>query len=451
MDLMTIGKKARRSSWKPSDNISRDEHDMENVDDFFNDTQQSTSFNNEEKSRGVRTPERNSSVSPKNLQNETEWFNHLNATGAKQQLDKPFSMNSTPNPDFKERSVQNPEPHKFDVYETSYGVVSESGRSSKSSTSAYSTDQETTETGRYNVSQELSRQLSNDISDAPPSDLDVVSKSAQLESESSDDIGYSDSDQEYVPQPKNKRPSTQLDDHPAHNRSASRCSKRIRVPTLDHWRNEKIVYKRSSGSKALNIDKIVTFIEDKKGNNNVKEKSAHRHSGSPALKSAKCHVDISGSVDSEDEISDDILSLSNSHIRSPGIVRTAAPGFRKDRKVVKNDSENYTLDTLFDEQPNFKCGLLQLEAGSEKVEANVLGCFVAFHVTQGKVRVTVDQTNFDSVKGASFQVPPYGNFAIRNDSPDVAKLFFVQVNSSGSHSGSTIRDDTDLDLSDTSA
>ena len=63
---------------------------------------------------------------------------------------------------------------------------------------------------------------------------------------------------------------------------------------------------------------------------------------------------------------------------------------------------------------------------------------------QGIVEVTVCKNKFLSVKGSTFQIPAFNEYAIANRGNDEAKMFFVQVTVS-----EDANDDNDKELDST--
>lgn len=426
MDFMSLGKKARRSSWKPSEKVSRDEYDMENVDDFFDNTQQGTPQKNIQTAEVFTTPQNDPSMSISDNGERME-SHHLLGNDNNELLDHIPHSNIYSRVDSDDKTSQNEGSQKLEQYKTNYELASESSSDGASSTREYSDDEasaggsmprssesEKTHSVRHTIDESVIDDVTDDLSDSLPNESEII------------DSEYSDSDKEYVPSPKHRKLPPGIDHQPDVGKSIRGGSKRIRVPPLDYWKNEKIVYKRSSAGNSLNIDKIVTFINN---NNDTKSRNKPcRSQTSTKSTLQRKHPHKKASLSNEEIILTPHLNEASS--RQSGNLIIMDPGVHKARTSVHDDQNNYILDTLFDDQVNCKSGLLRLKGGSVKSKANVGGCCVIFHITSGVVTVIVDQNCFTCGVGATFQIPAYADFEILNHGNGTAELFFVQVNAS---------------------
>ena len=254
----------------------------------------------------------------------------------------------------------------------------------------------------------------------------------------------------------------------------TRKSTRVKVPPLDYWRNEKIVYQRRTSKPVLDIEKIVTYEyeedeEDlakkskKMGEKRDTESLIDPNGGSTRLrpprrrrgrprKTPKIDATITGSTNGTASPNDPNYDILNQIRQNPdfksswlreGIYRGTinatqdrqgdeviafAPDISQAEKSKNGADEKYSLSVLFDKhKEHFASGLLKLPPGGNRKKSDSQNAFITFYVVQGIVEVTITGNTFITTEGCSFQVSAYNSYSFFNRGKNEAKLFFVQV------------------------
>ncbi|CAI4034676.1 hypothetical protein SMKI_11G1250 [Saccharomyces mikatae IFO 1815] len=308
-----------------------------------------------------------------------------------------------------------------------------------------------------------------------PSDIDGDDTYPGVEEEAQGDAH--DNEDEYIRQQANDvvRTDSIID------RGGLRKSTRVKVAPLQYWRNEKIVYKRKSNKPVLDIDKIVTYEESEDEEEILAAQRKKRQRKKPTPTRPYNYVPTGRPrgrpkknsntkeylipEDPNEEVIEKIESgdIENGEWLKHGIleanVRTSekkeetkdeiiafAPNLSQAEQVKDTKDENFALEILFDKHKEFfASGMLKLPAISgQKKLSNSFRTYITFHVIQGIVEVTVCKNKFLGVKGSTFQIPAFNEYAISNRGNDEAKMFFVQVTVS-----QDANDDNDKELDTT--
>ncbi|BAO39352.1 protein MIF2 [Kluyveromyces marxianus DMKU3-1042] len=250
-----------------------------------------------------------------------------------------------------------------------------------------------------------------------------------------------------------------------------RRSTRIRVAPLEFWRNEKVVYKRSSNKPVLEIDKIITYDHDQdeeeeqflKNNKRSKTQAQGQAQAQAKTKSRPYNYIPSGRPrgrprknkppeQEEGEKSGNARILQeikngtypNAQWLQHGVYQSTvnvsadekkdqdilafAPGLAQAEQVTSSNNDKFTLAILFDKhKERFASGILKIPVDGAKTLANAHNAFINFYVIQGIVEVTVENKKFICTKGSSFQIPAFNNYGFTNKGMDNADLYFVQV------------------------
>ncbi|QGN15074.1 protein MIF2 [Kluyveromyces marxianus] len=249
-----------------------------------------------------------------------------------------------------------------------------------------------------------------------------------------------------------------------------RRSTRIRVAPLEFWRNEKVVYKRSSNKPVLEIDKIITYDHDQDEeeeqflkNNKRSKTSSSQGQAQAKTKSRPYNYIPSGrprgrprknkppeQEDAENSGNARILqeikngTYPNAQWLQHGVYQSTvnvsadekkdqdilafAPGLAQAEQVTSSNNDKFTLAILFDKhKERFASGILKIPVDGAKTLANAHNAFINFYVIQGIVEVTVENKKFICTKGSSFQIPAFNNYGFTNKGMDNADLYFVQV------------------------
>ncbi|CAI4044706.1 Mif2p SKDI_11G1260 [Saccharomyces kudriavzevii IFO 1802] len=247
-------------------------------------------------------------------------------------------------------------------------------------------------------------------------------------------------------------------------RNGLRKSTRVKVAPLQYWRNEKIVYKRKSNKPVLDIDKIVTYDESEDEEEILAAQRRKKQKKKPTPTRPYNYVPTgrprgrpkknpdtkenlipedpneeiierieSGGIENGEWLKHGILEanvkISDDREETRDEIIAFAPNLSQAEQVKDTKDENFALEIMFDKHKEyFASGILKLPAISgQKKSSNSFRTYITFHVIQGIVEVTLCANRFLSVKGSTFQIPAFNDYAIANRGNDEAKMFFVQV------------------------
>ncbi|GMM53597.1 Mif2 protein [Maudiozyma humilis] len=303
--------------------------------------------------------------------------------------------------------------------------------------------------------------------DEEASDQENETNSANVKPLSYDIDTMSSDDDEYIP------PNIDVESSPV--RDTLRRSNRIKVPPLEYWRNEKIVYKRKTSKPALDIEKIITFepsedsdSEDEAARNtqrrrnvnvrrdiptpnNTEENIPRRHNNANqrnyksinrAIISGQRNLETDGpnsqiyrniedgNVENATWIKDGYFegTINATRDTQTDEILAYAPDIAQAEKTKKTDTERYTLSVMFDKHKDtFASGILKLPVSGKRDSAESHNAFITFYVIRGVVEVTVASNKFIVTEGCSFQVPSFNKYSFTNKGKEETKLFFVQV------------------------
>lgn len=262
-----------------------------------------------------------------------------------------------------------------------------------------------------------------------------------------------------------------------------RRSKRVKVPPLEYWRNEKIVYKRKSTEPVLDITKIITFDNEdseterkqKKlkrikrfslsnnqptnddnndknndnttatpaaititnsgiGSNNFQNKRKRpvgrpRKHPLPPDKNIE-NFDIASQSENGTWLTDGILTgeIHTSQNDINNDIIAYGPNTYQLEKTKENRNEKYSLAVTFDKHKDlFASGMLKLPVKGNRNLTHSQNAFITFYVVQGSIEVTLGNNKFITVAGCTFQIPSFNKYSFINRGPIEAQLFFVQV------------------------
>ncbi|KOG98236.1 Mif2p [Saccharomyces eubayanus] len=314
-----------------------------------------------------------------------------------------------------------------------------------------------------------------DSSSDSPSDVNGDDTYQEVEEEAQ--VSENDNEDDYI-----KRQATDVvRTDSIIDRNGLRKSTRVKVAPLQYWRNEKIVYKRKSSKPVLDIDKIVTYDESEDEEEILAAQRKKRQKKKPTQTRPYNYVPTgrprgrpkknpnttenpvpedpneeiierieSGGIENGEWLRHGILEanvkISDNIEEMKDEIIAFAPNLSQAEQVKDTKDENFSLEIMFDKhKEHFASGILKLPAISgQKKLSNSFRTYITFHVIQGIVEVTVCKNKFLSVKGSTFQIPAFNEYAIVNKGNDEARMFFVQVTIS-----QDTNDDNDKDLETT--
>ena len=278
----------------------------------------------------------------------------------------------------------------------------------------------------------------------------------------------SDEDEEYLPSQRNISN--------ANDSAGVRKSTRVKVPPLEYWRNERIVYQRKNSKPYLDIDKIVTFEQSSESEEEKETKKRRKRAKIVTPTGEEDQNDNPVTANTDTSMSDDssrnFRSINNMIIRGQmkdnsinpdsnlikrierGQVQNAtwiqdgflegtvssstdekfneiiayAPNISQAERTKRTNKDKYTLSVMFDKHKDlFASGILRLPTSGMRDSTESHNAFITFYVIEGVVEVTVGKNTFITPSGCSFQVPSFNSYSFKNKGRGEVKLFFVQV------------------------
>ncbi|KAL6947153.1 hypothetical protein ACO0QE_002025 [Hanseniaspora vineae] len=258
--------------------------------------------------------------------------------------------------------------------------------------------------------------------------------------------GNMSSDDEYIAS------QAVTNDSPNFQTSGLRRSSRIKVPTLDYWRNEKIVYKRETNKPGLSIEAVVRKdpaeevdeeeilrqkkeAKRKRNNSNYSYNPSGKRRGRPRKKK-EINSDIlekldRGEVKTGEWIKFGILetSVKTQSGASKEEIVAFAPDTAQKEDIEENKDNMYSLSIIFDNfKEHFQSGMFKLppEVGKKNETSSenfVFNCFVV----QGILEVCLNSKTFICTQGSTFQIPARNRYSFENKGEDEVRLYFVQI------------------------
>jgi mannose-6-phosphate isomerase-like protein (cupin superfamily) len=182
-----------------------------------------------------------------------------------------------------------------------------------------------------------------------------------------------------------------------------RKSKRVKIPPLAYWKNEKIVYgRRDSGYCPVPVMKQVIRVESDSDHKPVKRRY---DSKKETLTVEKAELPVINYVTQEEEDQQIVVT----------------PDMIDPRTVGAGD---YRFQKVFSEGEFLASGVLYLPRGSQKPNKNSNASAMIFVVMAGQVQVQIHKTVFTVGTGAQFFVPRGNQYHILNSGQKEARIFF---------------------------
>lgn len=469
MDYMLLGAKSRKTGFQLNKLCGRDKYSMENMDDYFNEEGNESLHINCQSERhkshdknilnrsnlSILSPSKiNTITSPDNLSD-------VSRGSASLLIDNIDSQNVVATPLYKGNSSQAKSISDITSFQSNYNISEiieeeeteeeEEGQIQRNvpdlledSEREYNT---TEESALLDTSQDalLESELASKIYNKTVKNTNTYSNNNSDE----EDNDYILIENEGIERTKPKAPI--------------RRSTRIKVPTLDYWRNEKIVYKRRSAKPELDIFKIITYENennnsekknDKKRNkasmdnkpynrqnfpspmeNNLKRRKRIKLNSSCLNGKMQDSISTSGKKNIEwvsRGVFEGIInekSIMENNLKSKREILAVARNYIDNEKTYYQDDNNYKINILFDSQKDhFATGFMTLPINGQKSLSTIDNIYIIFHVLKGCVEVSISKNNkFACMEGSTFQIPSYNSYSLSNKGNTEVKLYFVQV------------------------
>ncbi|KTB23823.1 Protein MIF2 [Nakaseomyces glabratus] len=234
-----------------------------------------------------------------------------------------------------------------------------------------------------------------------------------------------------------------------------RRSKRVKIPPLEYWRNEKIQYKRRRNEPVLDIDKVITYNHSESEEESEEEQKKVKKQRKPVTRTRPYNYVPNGrprgrprknisddpngnlikKIENGEEPKGEWLkhgmleaTVKNLHGEAKTELVAMAPNVSQSEETKASGEDDYSIEILFDKYNEaFASGMLKVPVDGRKSPADSNTAFITFHVLDGIVEVTLDGKNFICTKGSSFQIPAYNEYAFANIGSNEVRMFFVQV------------------------
>ncbi|EGW30620.1 uncharacterized protein SPAPADRAFT_143424 [Spathaspora passalidarum NRRL Y-27907] len=485
MDLLDLGTRGRKTQLELPSNINKDENGMEDLNDFFNDSDVGVTSN-----RGIsRVREPPSTSTSRKLYQETSLGSRKEFTDVARKIDftnispaiqmigptktgdKSTTATGTTGGNVKNKKS----PLRSPLHEHQGAALftrsdSDSDRFEQDP-AQFDQDMDSFEQDptQFDVEEEEEQQQEIEVRKRPRQSKGAsrltknmaLGKSSkrkmQVESESDDaEDSYilddtTQSDRLLSPPPTLKKPARQASKPrtkpvqkplitkpsplPSPPPDGLRRSKRTRIAPLAFWRNERIIYTRAG-----NVDGDTTLVQDirKIPLQEIKEvvhmpevapveqrKKPKPKSKSPKTRSPK-EYSVDADVPGAEWFDDKYLTMSvndeNGNPKEENIAYTIDGG------EVQDTDENIKVTKLFDVDRDF-CSTGVIEIPPEGLKSTKLtgSSLFIFHVISGLNQVTINKTTFLANSGCSFQIPYNNSYSITNIGETDSKLLFMQV------------------------
>lgn len=484
MDYMHLGSKSRKTGFELNKKVDKDEHSMENMDAYFD----------EEESKNSLIRDSNNNKFDRQSQ-KIRYIREFDPNRSGLSIKSPSQMNIIPpsrgsicnfvlktpsltgkytsSPPHNETSSHRPislsagnvslpqDTYKSDLsnFQTNYGIpetiLEEEEEKEKEEDELPSS-----------INERVFRQSLPDLVDEFEVEYSTEEESSLLNT-SQDALLESEIDSKYLqPSDDDNTPNSNYNvlrdgyskgSPGTSSKAPLRRSSRIKIPTLDYWRNEKVVYKRRSEQGGLDIAKVITYDEDKDVQTNIKGGKKRKYTINDKNKRKNVRFDDSDAPKGTqpDDINSEILqNISRGNLkgtkwidngilegtilgRTPLTKRSktkkeilaVAPNYINNEREYHSNNDNYRLSILFNSQKeHFANGYLTLPVNGQKSKSSVDDLYLTFHVLKGIIEVTISENNkFICIEGSTFQVPSHNSYSLINKGNDEVKLYFVQI------------------------
>lgn len=248
-------------------------------------------------------------------------------------------------------------------------------------------------------------------------------------------------------QTKNRRLKTIISDSDSESLSTQplRRSSRHKVAPLAFWRNERVVYKPTKQNGAL-VQEFNDVLHVPEPPERKRRRTSRASSAQP--RNSRRNNAINNNNNNDNSTSDDesaqISKLKGSEWLKEGSLSVdvlEGPGSDREVKRViawspdlntfetrKTAEDNFSLAVLFDQDREFAAaGMLELPVQGVKLSKINEDTYFIFHLVEGIVEISVNDSSFIASKGCSFEVPLGNTYKLINKGSNVARLFFVQA------------------------
>lgn len=487
MDLLRLGAQSRKTGLRPRDNLTKDKHDMEDVDEFFEETTWNSSGYDPNTNKNVdpiaavkirENPQASSTRRTLGVgkirppRKETITFPTLSHTP--DISDRNESPEYTPFADFDdpvEVSVENDDPREVDEQISRLSPIPLLSIDNKTDKLASSpspspienrspvNEKKVVSASKHTKSMALARKRKLRVVESEDED-EVTGDFGGNASLYSDDYSESElSDSQLHPlssyRPTQPSSMTQPSPLPSPPPEGLRRSKRKKIAPLAFWRNEKIVYSRAEEfateppstvvrellkAPLQEIKEVVHVPEIRKEKQPARR---GRPKGTTNAKGRKLKEEV-GSYDyaSDPEIEGSewfsnkflqnfVFESEDSKVErivawSPEGGEFLSPASDPNSQL----EENYRFASLFDADSDIiAAGLLDFPFEGFKMLTNTQNKLFIFHVAKGLIEVTLNSDKFVVTRGCSFEVLKHNMYSLKNIGQSTARLFFVLCNS----------------------
>lgn len=476
MDLIKVGKEARKTGFRVREGLIRDKHDMEDIDEFFaegssiresiptapKDTGPSNDYKESSTDRGSRS-RKSVPVSKESPRSKfTSHFDPATITSfgsdGDNMLDAADDFQDITFEDLETNSSKNDlshEPLKIKEFTKEMAVGNATSpkqlktlelRPPAKSSTKYEIDGASEEMASLerSVKSDLPQTSSLEGSPVKSDSKDLskptsnVSKDDHFEwdndNQLSDDDDFDNTQDELFEEAVGTH---SLLPSPPPESTSLRRSKRTRVKPLDFWRNERIIYTRADEGfisekdntlindlKKIPLQEITEIIHIKDTDPKPKKRKMTRKS---QRKGETVNKDENLDPLWFDEGVKEVEVFLDDDTTAKQEVAWTATGVSFRDTGDNDQTEHFLAAPLFrSSKGSMSSGLINLPQNGYKSLRSSNDMTYIFHVTQGRIEVELNQDRFVVLTGCSFIVPSSNIYSLRNVGQQSATLFFVQ-------------------------
>lgn len=501
MDLLKLGAQSRKTGWKPRANLTKDRHNMEDLDEFFEDS----TFN---EAKGAKTPKSKSKVAafagddffdllikqaprktlgvrrarpdssrsddaPKQDKIVSEPPITTIPTSSSETLENGTDLQDYPTfADMNDMDMdeQPPLDDNMESNMTLSPIPLESLRKSpsKAAPNPSPVSQQSSPSKKIRPNKALSSLTKNMAlarSQRKPTKADDMGSDSSDESENDSILPSSGDDDtfdaDYLESQRRSQDAFELTElresvirpspfpsPPPEGGEHLRRSRRTKIAPLAYWRNERIVYSRTSDSnggdpdstlirdiRKIPLQEIKEVVHIPEAQKTKVTKRGRKPKAVGKTKKTKTKSDAYD-YESDPELvgsewyknksleTDVYVSGESTELR---VVAWAPDGGAFTPPEPSGEKENFTIAPLFDADSNvFAAGLLDFPVDGHKTSRSTADSLFMFHVAKGLIEVTLNTDRFVVTRGCSFEILRYNVYSLKNIGNDSARLFFVQ-------------------------
>ncbi|GAA6016615.1 hypothetical protein JCM11491_006019 [Sporobolomyces phaffii] len=233
-----------------------------------------------------------------------------------------------------------------------------------------------------------------------------------------------------------------------HDMDGVRRSTRQRIQPLDHWRNERVVYRKQDAAAGMTAIIRIPKVDPEPLSHAGRRKRGK--SSAPPSRGKRART-VKSEVESEDENEDDRI---DSMTDPDGLVWSWEGNAETTRRIAFTESmmnpkpsfnNMYGFQKIYQELDYLAGGILDIPVGGKKDTKPAKDNSYLFFCMRGSVSVLCHRTRIAIGKGGTFFIPRGNSYSIESTSNRPVRLFFAQGRRVIELEDGTTRADTQAD------